>query len=85
MGEIADMLLDQSLMELLDENDGPYDDEFEPEPGWGAEHLCTIQIVRCKYCGRSGFHWEKIENHDWRLHSKTGRVHTCTAYNERDL
>ena len=35
--------------------------------------------VECKYCGNGPFYWESTAT-GWRLHTETGRLHTCKAH-----
>jgi hypothetical protein len=37
-------------------------------------------VLSCRYCKRSGFHWDKTPEGRWRLVTETGKVHVCKAY-----
>lgn len=58
--------------DLIDRMDDPYcEDDGSP-----------IEVY-CKYCKRPGFHWEETPC-GWRLHTRTGEVHKCSAYKPVD-
>jgi len=38
------------------------------------------QNLMCKYCHNWGFHWSLTPEGKWRLHTPSGRLHTCTSH-----
>lgn len=43
-----------------------------------------MRTKTCRYCGRSGFRWLKMEDGTFRLGTqKTGQIHECQAYKKR--
>ena len=42
----------------------------------------SLQVKVCKYCNRFGFYWGKTDR-GWRLHTATGKIHECTAYEKK--
>ena len=60
MGDMADYYLDRAFEE---EYDSP-DEDYLPS------------VLTCKFCHKSGFHWEKIKG-NWRICTRTGRIHHC--------
>ena len=59
--------------------------EWDEDVGWFNPWGGRInRDIKCKYCGRRGFHWKQYEN-VWRLSSPTtGRIHSCKAYKEKN-
>lgn len=45
---------------------------------WGGRANCNI---KCKYCGRGGYHWKQTEQ-GWRLFTSNGRMHSCKKYHQ---
>lgn len=75
MGDIADMALDQGIMEMLDG-----DFEYEASnAGWHTgfrNRRAPSRNLQCRYCGQTGLHWE-AEPDGWRLFDEDDEIHAC--------
>lgn len=36
--------------------------------------------IQCRYCKNWGFHWAQTSDNKWRLHTSSGRIHTCSSH-----
>lgn len=56
-----------------------YFDQYYPPP---ADKYDLPLPVRCKFCRKSEFHWQKTER-GWRLFTKEGKLHSCKKGREK--
>jgi hypothetical protein len=75
MGDMAEMYADMWM-------DGC---EWDDDVGWFNPFGGRVnKNIKCKYCGRMGFHWKQTEQ-GWRLFTDNGRVHACKKYKQPEL
>ena len=77
MGEQADYLIDDMFDNYWDNQ------EYDPDY---LDHIVFIkQPIKCKFCGVANYHWAQDENNKWRLHTPTGKLHTCNKYQPKEV
>ena len=80
MGEMADMAI-ESIMDAWE--DGAYGDDDYRDHGGGGDPFfgrAPRTDIECKYCHKRVFHWARISDGSWRLHTPSGKVHTCLPF-----
>ena len=72
MGDMADMVIEDIIDDMVNENDWDYD---------YTDHIVFVHTpIKCRFCGRSTYHWAQLEDGSWRLHTPTGRLHKCSKW-----
>lgn len=72
MGEIADYAIDTIIDNMIRDQD-----DYDPDE---MEHIVFTNGVQCKFCGRWPYYWKQRDNGQWRLHTRSGKVHKCSKY-----
>lgn len=70
MGDYADMAIDDGI----DSWNQPDDDDLA-DPMDGGYFRYKKRSLTCRYCGKSGFWWQKYEG-GWRMFNEDG-LHSC--------
>lgn len=51
--------------------------DYDPWMDHGYYSKGPSKNIICKYCRKLGFHWNELENVQFRLFDKMGKMHSC--------
>lgn len=78
MGDFADMLIEQGMMEMLD---GERDNELDFHDPCGYSAPKKKLLPHCRYCGQRGMNWVNTAEEGlppvWRLFEANKTPHVC--------